>query len=208
MRKPAGGSVRSAMTHYMNEVMALYRGVFRTENRWTCWWTAPPAPVSKRDSGVGDPSGRQGAGAGVPAVWSSAVRDCAPLPRRQGYTPSEVPWGKSLPRTRLRDAIGACARACCSPCRAIPRPAAAGRLGELSSPRCAVLYRHHRVARQPAGNRRGELDAVSAGMQKCSGGPPAPRPSPSAHGWKRSIRRRRCIEQGSAPMPTTMASTR
>ncbi len=31
-----------------------------------------------------------------------------------------------------------------------------------------------------------QLDAVSAGMQKCLGGPPAPRPSPSAHGWKRS----------------------
>jgi len=29
------GQYDPAMTHYMNEVMALYRGVFRTENRWT-----------------------------------------------------------------------------------------------------------------------------------------------------------------------------
>ena len=29
------GQYDPAMTQYMNEVMALYRGVFRTENRWT-----------------------------------------------------------------------------------------------------------------------------------------------------------------------------
>ena len=29
------GQYDPAMTHYMNDVMALYRGVFRTENRWT-----------------------------------------------------------------------------------------------------------------------------------------------------------------------------
>lgn len=29
------GQYDPAMTHYMNEVMALYRGVFRTSNRWT-----------------------------------------------------------------------------------------------------------------------------------------------------------------------------
>ncbi len=29
------GQYDPAMTDYMNQVMALYRGVFRTENRWT-----------------------------------------------------------------------------------------------------------------------------------------------------------------------------
>ncbi|MFS2056208.1 alanine--glyoxylate aminotransferase family protein, partial [Variovorax sp. CT11-76] len=29
------GQYDPVMTGYMNEVMALYRGVFRTENRWT-----------------------------------------------------------------------------------------------------------------------------------------------------------------------------
>jgi hypothetical protein len=29
------GQYDPVMTRYMNEVMALYRGVFRTENRWT-----------------------------------------------------------------------------------------------------------------------------------------------------------------------------
>ncbi|MCK8181529.1 alanine--glyoxylate aminotransferase family protein, partial [Erwinia amylovora] len=29
------GQYDPAMTQYMNEVMALYRAIFRTENRWT-----------------------------------------------------------------------------------------------------------------------------------------------------------------------------
>ncbi len=53
-----------------------------------------------------------------------------------------------------------------------------------------------------------QLDAVSAGMQKCLGGPSGTSPITLSPRMEEVIRRRRCIEQGSAPMPTTMASTR
>jgi hypothetical protein len=42
------GQYDPAMTHYMNEVMALYRGVFRTKTAGRCWWMAPPARGLKR----------------------------------------------------------------------------------------------------------------------------------------------------------------
>lgn len=114
------GQYDPAMTHYMNEVMALYRGVFRTENRWTM---------------LVDGTSR----AGIEAILVSAIRPgdkvLVPVFGRFGHLlceiarrcraevhTIEVPWGKSLPRTRLKTRSSACARACCSPCRAIPRP--------------------------------------------------------------------------------------
>jgi hypothetical protein len=42
------GQYDPAMTHYMNEVMALYRGVFRTENRWTMLVDGTSRAGSKR----------------------------------------------------------------------------------------------------------------------------------------------------------------
>ncbi|STU72091.1 Serine-pyruvate aminotransferase [Klebsiella variicola] len=48
-----------------------------------------------------------------------------------------------------------------------------------------------------------QLDAVSAGMQKCLGVLPAPRPiHPPARGWKRSSAAVVALSRGSAPTPT------
>ncbi len=91
------GQYDPAMTHYMNEVMALYRGVFRTENRWTM---------------LVDGTSR----AGIEAILVSAIRPgdkvLVPVFGRFGHLlceiarrcraevhTIEVPWGKSLPRT-------------------------------------------------------------------------------------------------------------
>lgn len=143
------GQYDPAMTHYMNEVMALYRGVFRTENRWTM---------------LVDGTSR----AGIEAILVSAIRPgdkvLVPVFGRFGHLlceiarrcraevhTIEVPWARSLRRIRLRMRSSACGRACCSPCRAIPPPPCCSRWrswGDLPSSRCAVLYRRHRVARR------------------------------------------------------------
>lgn len=41
------GQFDPEMTTYMNEVMALYRPLFGTQNRWTFWSMARRAPASK-----------------------------------------------------------------------------------------------------------------------------------------------------------------
>ena len=116
------GQYDPAMTHYMNEVMALYRGVFRTENRWTM---------------LVDGTSR----AGIEAILVSAIR----------------PGDKVL----------------------VP---VFGRFGHLLC----------EIARPDAW----QLDAVSAGMQKCLGGPSGTSPITLSPRMEEVIRRRRCIEQG------------
>ena len=144
------GQYDPAMTHYMNEVMALYRGVFRTENRWTM---------------LVDGTSR----AGIEAILLSAIRPgdkvLVPVFGRFGHLlceiarrcraevhTIEVPWGEVFTPDQVEDAIK----------RVRPRlllhragrylhhhAAAAGGAGrDLPSSRCAVLYRRHRVARR------------------------------------------------------------
>ncbi len=134
------GQYDPAMTHYMNEVMALYRGVFRTENRWTM--------LVDGTSRAGIEAIRCRRSVRATRCWcqcSAGLATCCARLRAvagQRYTPSRC-RGKSLPRTGLRTRSSACARACCLPCRAIPRPPCCSRWrswGDLSSPRRAVLY--------------------------------------------------------------------
>ncbi len=79
------GQYDPAMTHYMNEVMALYRGVFRTENRWTMLVDGTSRAGIEAILLSAIRPGDKGAGAGVRPVWSSAVRDRASLPGRSAH---------------------------------------------------------------------------------------------------------------------------
>ena len=97
------GQYDPAMTHYMNEVMALYRGVFRTENRWTM---------------LVDGTSR----AGIEAILVSAIRPgdkvLVPVFGRFGHLlceiarrcraevhTIEVPWGEVFTPDQVEDAI-------------------------------------------------------------------------------------------------------
>lgn len=97
------GQYDPAMTHYMNEVMALYRGVFRTENRWTM---------------LVDGTSR----AGIEALLVSAIRPgdkvLVPVFGRFGHLlceiarrcraevhTIEVPWGEVFTPDQIEDAI-------------------------------------------------------------------------------------------------------
>ena len=77
------GQYDPAMTHYMNEVMALYRGVFRTENRWTM---------------LVDGTSR----AGIEAILVSAIRPgdkvLVPVFGRFGHLPPDLVHGGKFDR--------------------------------------------------------------------------------------------------------------
>ncbi|STS90812.1 Serine-pyruvate aminotransferase [Klebsiella variicola] len=187
------GQYDPAMTHYMNEVMALYRGVFRTENRWTM---------------LVDGTSR----AGIEAILVSAIRPgdkvLVPVFGRFGHLlceiarrcraevhTIEVPWGEVFTPDQVEDAIK----------RVRPPPAAhrAGRyfhppmlqplaeLGEICR-RHEVLFYTDATASlggNPLETDAWQLDAVSAGMQKCLGGPSGTSPITLSPRMEEVIRR-------------------
>ncbi|QKJ85969.1 Aminotransferase V [Paramixta manurensis] len=193
------GQYDPAMTHYMNEVMALYRALFRTENRWTL---------------LIDGTSR----AGIEALLLSAIRPgdkvLIPVFGRFGYLlceiarrcraevhTLEVPWGEVFTPDQIEDAIK----------RVRPRllltvqgdtsttmlqPLA--ELGAICRRYDVLLYTD---ATASFGGNALEtdawgLDAVSAGMQKCLGGPSGTSPVTLSPRMEAVIRRRKCVEQG------------
>ena len=136
------GQYDPVMTGYMNEVMALYREVFRTQNRWTM---------------LVDGTSR----AGIEAILVSAIRPgdkvLVPVFGRFGHLlceiarrcraevhTIEVPWGEVFTPDQIEDAIRRGAG------RYLHHAvAAAGKSGRNLSPSWrVVLYRRHRIARR------------------------------------------------------------
>ncbi len=138
------------------------------------------------------------------------MRDRASLPAEVHTI--EVPWGEVFTPDQVEDAIK----------RVRPRllltvqgdtsttmlqPLA--ELGEICRGHDVLFYTDATASLggNPLETDAWQLDAVSAGMQKCLGGPSGTSPITLSPRMEEVIRRRRCIEQGSAPMPITMAST-
>ncbi|MGE4802611.1 alanine--glyoxylate aminotransferase family protein [Yersinia hibernica] len=193
------GQYDPAMTDYMNQVMALYRDVFRTKNPWTM---------------LVDGTSR----AGIEAVLLSAIRPgdkvLVPVFGRFGHLLCEiarrcraevhiieVPWGEVFTPDMIEDAIK----------KVRPRllltvqgdtsttmlqPLAA--LGEICR-RHQVLFYTDATASLGGNVLETDawgLDAVSAGLQKCLGGPSGSAPVTLSPQFAEQIRRRKCIEQG------------
>lgn len=193
------GQYDPAMTGYMNEVMALYRGVFCTQNQWTLLVNGTSR-------------------AGIEAILLSAIKPgdkvLVPVFGRFGHLLCEiahrcraevhtigVPWGEVFTADQIEDAIR----------RIKPRllltvqgdtsttmlqPLA--ELGEICR-RYGVLF--YTDATASLGGNALEtdawgLDAVSAGMQKCLGGPSGTSPVTLSAPMTEVIRRRRRVEQG------------
>ena len=193
------GQYDPAMTGYMNEVMALYRGVFCTQNQWTLLVNGTSR-------------------AGIEAILLSAIKPgdkvLVPVFGRFGHLLCEiahrcraevhtidVPWGEVFTADQIEDAIR----------RIKPRllltvqgdtsttmlqPLA--ELGEICR-RYGVLF--YTDATASLGGNALEtdawgLDAVSAGMQKCLGGPSGTSPVTLSAQMEEVIRRRKRVEQG------------
>ena len=193
------GQYDPAMTHYMNEVMALYRGVFRTQNRWTL---------------LIDGTSR----AGIEAILVSAIRpgdkvlvpvfgrfgqllcEIARRCRAQVHT-IDVPWGEVFTPDRIEDAIKQVRPRLLltvhgDTSTTMLQPLAD--LGEICR-RHGVLFYTDATA-SLGGNAletdAWQLDAVSAGMQKCLGGPSGTSPVTLSARMEEVIRQRKCVEEG------------
>ncbi|AJK17709.1 pyridoxal-phosphate-dependent aminotransferase family protein [Yersinia pseudotuberculosis] len=193
------GQYDPAMTDYMNQVMALYRGVFRTENRWTM---------------LIDGTSR----AGIEAILLSAIRPgdkvLIPVFGRFGYLLCEiarrcraevhiieVPWGEVFSPDRIEDAIKHIRPRLLLTVQGDTSTTMLQPLAELGDicRRHQVLFYTDATASlggNPLETDAWGLDAVSAGLQKCLGGPSGSSPITLSPQFAEQIRRRKCIEQG------------
>ena len=193
------GQYDPVMTGYMNEVMELYRGVFRTRNRWTM---------------LVDGTSR----AGIEAILVSAIRPgdkvLVPVFGRFGHLLCEIarrcraevhtieaPWGEVFSADQIEDAIK----------RVKPRLLLTVQgdtsttmlqplehLGEICRRHGALFYTA--ATASLGGNALDAdawgLDAVSAGLQKCLGGPSGSSPVTLSEAMVAAVRARKCVEQG------------
>ena len=193
------GQYDPAMTHYMNEVMALYRGVFRTENRWTLLidGTSRAGIESILLSSI-----RPGDKVLVPVFgrFGHLLCEIARRCRAEVHT-IEVPWGEVFTPDQIEDAIK----------KVRPRLLLTVQ-GDTSTTMLQPLEQLGAICKQYgvlfytdataslAGNALETdawgLDAVSAGMQKCLGGPSGTSPITLSAEMEAVIRKRKCVEQG------------
>ncbi len=184
------GQYDPAMTHYMNEVMALYRGVFRTENRWTM---------------LVDGTSR----AGIEAILVSAIRPgdkvlvpvvsagldiCCARSRvvaGQRCTTIEVPWGEVFTPDQVEDAIKRVRPRLLLTVQGDTSTTMLQPLAELG--RFAVVTMCCSIPTPPRRSAATRWKPTPGSWTRCPPGCrsawavlPAPRPSPSARGWKRS----------------------
>ena len=175
MSMPLLGQFDPRFTDYMNEVMALYREVFRTGNRWTL---------------LVDGTAR----AGIEAVLSSVLvpgdRVLVPVFGRFGHLLCEIArrcradvvaieteWGTVFAPERIEDAVKrhrpklvAIVHGDTSTTMAQPLDA----IGRICRDHEVLTYvdATASVAGMPLETDTWQLDAVSAGLQKCLSGPP------------------------------------
>lgn len=193
------GQYDPVMTGYMNEVMALYRNIFRTDNQWTV---------------MIDGTSRAGIEAILVSIIEPGDRVLVPIFGRFGHLLREIaeraggevhtletPWGEVF----KSEQIGAKLEEV--------RPHLLAMVhGDTSTTMLQPLDEIGALCRQfgtffycdatasLGGNEfltdEWGLDAVSAGLQKCLGGPPGTAPITLSDRFVAHLRRRRHIEAG------------
>ena len=193
------GQYDPAMTRYMNEVMALYRSVFRTANTATL---------------LVDGTSR----AGIEAILVSAIRSgdrvLVPVFGRFGHLlceiarrcradvhTIEVPWGEVFSAQQIEDAIKRVKPRLLLTVQGDTSTTMLQPLAELGDicRRHGVLFYTDATASlggNPLETDAWGLDAVSAGLQKCLGGPSGTAPITLSAQMEEAIRRRACVEAG------------
>lgn len=193
------GQYDPAMTEYMNQTMALYRALYKTSNEWTF---------------LIDGTSR----AGIEAMLVSVIRpgdkvlvpvfgrfgdllcEIARRCRAEVHTIS-VPWGEVFDAQMVEDAIIAIKpRALLTvqgdTSTTMLQPLA--ELGEICRRHDVLFYADATasVGGNPMEVDAWGLDAVSAGLQKCLGGPSGSSPVTLSDRFADEVRKRKHVEQG------------
>lgn len=193
------GQYDPAMTDYMNETMALYRQVFATQNRWTL---------------LVDGTSR----AGIEAILISAIRPgdrvLVPVFGRFGHLLCEiarrcraevhtidVPWGEVFTPDRIEEAVKRIKPRMLLTVHGDTSTTMLQPLDELGDicRRHDVLFYTDATASLGGNTLKADdwgLDAVSAGLQKCLGGPSGSAPITLSDKMSSIIQARKCVEAG------------
>lgn len=202
MSMPLLGQFDPHFTGYMNEVMSLYRQVFRTANHWTL---------------LVDGTARAGIEAVLASVIAPGDRVLVPVFGRFGHLLCEIAqrcraevvaidteWGTVFDPQRIEDAIKAhrprlvaIVQGDTSTTMAQPLDA----IGALCRAHDALLYvdATASITGMPLETDAWQLDAVSAGLQKCLSGPPGCAPVTFNERVATLVSARRHVEQGIRP---------
>ncbi|MDD9982350.1 MAG: aminotransferase class V-fold PLP-dependent enzyme, partial [Gammaproteobacteria bacterium] len=199
---PLLGQFDPRFTEYMNEVMALYRQVFRTTNRWTL---------------LVDGTARAGIEAVLVSVLEPGDRVLVPIFGRFGHLLCEIAhrcraeviaieteWGTVFDPQQIEDAVRqhrprlvAIVQGDTSTTMAQPLDA----VGRICREHGALVYvdATASVAGMPLETDAWQLDAVSAGLQKCLSGPPGIAPVTFNDRVEAVVTARRHVERGIRP---------
>src|SRR5262245_26118946 len=199
MSAPLLGQFDPRFREYMRQTAALYRGVFQTANRWTL---------------LVDGTARAGIEAALASLIEPGDRVLVPvfgrfgnllteIARRYGaeVRAIEVEWGSVFTEQQLKQSFGNFKPKIVATCHGdtsttMAQPLDA--LGRLCREHDTLLYVD---ATATLGGMdlpvdRWQLDVVTAGLQKCLGGPPGSAPLTLNERAEKRIVRRRHIEEG------------
>jgi len=199
MAKPLLGQFDPKFREYMQQTSALYRGVFQTQNRWTL---------------LVDGTARSAIEAALVSLIEPGDRVLVPVFGRFGHLKVEiarrcgaevrvieVEWGKVFTDEHLKKEISSfkpklVAVSHGDTSTTMAQPLAA--LGKACREHDALLYvdATATLGGMDLQSDAWHLDVVSAGLQKCLGGPPGSAPLTLNDRAEKRIVRRRHVEEG------------
>ena len=199
MAKPLLGQFDPKFREYMQQTSALYRGVFQTQNRWTL---------------LVDGTARSAIEAALVSLIEPGDRVLVPVFGRFGHLKVEiarrcgaevrvieVEWGKVFTDEHLKKEISSfkpklVAVSHGDTSTTMAQPLAA--LGKACREHDALLYvdATATLGGMDLQSDAWHLDVVSAGLQKCLGGPPGSAPLTLNDRAEKRIARRRHVEEG------------
>ncbi|MEM7405753.1 MAG: alanine--glyoxylate aminotransferase family protein [Pseudomonadota bacterium] len=202
MSMPMLGQFDPQFTGYMNEVMALYRQIFRTNNHWTFMIDGTArAGIEAVLTSIIEP----GDTVVVPVFGRFGHLLCEIAGRLKANVVSiEVEWGQVFSPEAIEAALKAhkpkvvaCVQGDTSTTMAQPL----AEIGPLCRQHGALLYvdTTASITGMPLETDAWQLDAVTAGLQKCLSGPPGIAPVTLNDRVAELINARKHVEQGIRP---------
>lgn len=202
MSMPMLGQFDPRFTEYMNEVMSLYRSIFQTSNQWTL---------------MIDGTARAGIEAVMVSILEPGDKVLVPVFGRFGHLLTEIAgrcraevvtieteWGTVFEPQQIEDAIIrhrpkvlACVQGDTSTTMAQPLQ----EIGKICRSHDVLICvdATASITGMPLDTDQWQLDAVSAGLQKCLSGPPGIAPVTFNDRFAEIVRSRRHVEQGIRP---------